>query len=72
MKLKTQIVNVNSARPQGQRRSVGWDHDAVVIMKANSIDYQIGFGEVVGNACIYDDKKMIEDREKILKCKWEN
>ncbi|CAI2192888.1 10870_t:CDS:10, partial [Funneliformis geosporum] len=57
----------NSARPQGQRRSVGWDHDAVIIMKANNVDYQIGFGEVVGNACIHDDKKMTEDQEKMLK-----
>ncbi|CAG8791598.1 935_t:CDS:1, partial [Acaulospora morrowiae] len=37
----------NSARPQGQRRFVGWDHDAILIMKANNIDYQIGFCEVV-------------------------
>ncbi|CAG8532771.1 2966_t:CDS:10 [Funneliformis mosseae] len=57
----------NSARPQGQRRSVGWDHDAILIMKANNVDYQIGFCEVVGNACIHDDQKMIGDREKILK-----
>ncbi|RGB30257.1 hypothetical protein C1646_765594 [Rhizophagus diaphanus] len=39
----------NSARPQGQRRSVGWDHDAILIMKANNVDYQIGFCEVVDN-----------------------
>ncbi|GBC45676.2 uncharacterized protein OCT59_013563 [Rhizophagus irregularis] len=57
----------NSARPQGQRRSVGWDHDAILIMKANNVDYQIGFCEVVGNACIHDDQKMVGDREKILK-----
>ncbi|GBB90639.1 hypothetical protein RclHR1_17660003 [Rhizophagus clarus] len=57
----------NSARPQGQRRSVGWEHDAILIMKANNVDYQIGFCEVVGNACIHDDQKMIGDREKILK-----
>ncbi|CAG8705295.1 10143_t:CDS:10 [Funneliformis caledonium] len=55
----------NSARPQGQRRSIGWDHDAILIMKANNVDYR--FCEVVGNACIHDDQKMIGDREKILK-----
>ncbi|GES79154.1 hypothetical protein GLOIN_2v151826 [Rhizophagus clarus] len=30
-------------------------------------DYQIGFGEVIGNACEYDDAKMERNREKILK-----
>ncbi|RIB01908.1 hypothetical protein C2G38_2229324 [Gigaspora rosea] len=60
-------VQKDSARPLGQRRSVGWEHDAMLIIKVNSVDFQVGFGEVVGNACIRDDKKMIEDREKILK-----
>ncbi|CAG8443336.1 2060_t:CDS:10 [Dentiscutata heterogama] len=60
-------VQKDSARPLGQRRSVGWEHDAMLVIKVNSVDFQVGFGEVVGNACIRDDKKMIEDREKILK-----
>ncbi|CAG8715417.1 1674_t:CDS:2, partial [Scutellospora calospora] len=66
-KFKRKVVQKDSARPLGQRRSVGWEHDAMLVIKVNSVDFQVGFGEVVGNACIRDDKKMIEDREKILK-----
>ncbi|CAG8786067.1 14938_t:CDS:2, partial [Cetraspora pellucida] len=60
-------VQKDSERSLGQWRSVGWEHDAMLVIKVNSVDFQVGFGEVVGNACIRDDKKMIEDREKILK-----
>ncbi|CAG8569769.1 4242_t:CDS:2, partial [Scutellospora calospora] len=45
----------------------GWYHDAVLTMKVGNKDFQIAFGEVIGNAFKQDDKKLSEDREKILK-----
>ena len=50
-----------------ERRAIGCQHDAILIMKVTNIDVQVGFGEVVGNACIKDDKKACEDKIKILK-----
>ncbi|RUS28569.1 hypothetical protein BC938DRAFT_481729 [Jimgerdemannia flammicorona] len=37
------------------------------LMKIGSVDVQVAFGEVVGNACEQNDGKMCEDRTKILK-----
>ncbi|CAG8703605.1 32309_t:CDS:2, partial [Racocetra persica] len=62
-------VQKDSNRLPGIRRATGWEHDALLVMKVKSIEYQIGFGEIVGNACEHDDAKMERDREKILKCK---
>jgi hypothetical protein len=42
-------------------------HDAILFMKVINIDLQVGFGEVVGNACIKDDKKACEDKAKLFK-----
>lgn len=33
-------VQKDSARPLGQRRSVGWEHDAMLIIKLNSVDFK--------------------------------
>ncbi|CAG8609762.1 3249_t:CDS:2 [Racocetra persica] len=63
---KTQL---DLARDVDKRKScVGsWHHDAILTMKAGNKDFQIAFGEVIGNAFKQDDKKLNEDREKILK-----
>ncbi|CAG8745299.1 14449_t:CDS:2, partial [Racocetra persica] len=63
---KTQL---DLARDVDKRKScVGsWHHDAILTMKARNKDFQIAFGEVIGNAFKQDDKKLNEDREKILK-----
>ncbi|KAF0460343.1 hypothetical protein F8M41_000609 [Gigaspora margarita] len=34
-------VQKDSARPLGQRRSVGWEHDAMLIIKLNSVDFKL-------------------------------
>lgn len=41
-------------------------YNILLLIKVNSSDHPVEFGEVVGNACNHDNKKMIE---KILKCK---
>ncbi|CAJ0825647.1 9775_t:CDS:10, partial [Entrophospora sp. SA101] len=49
--------------------TIGWFHDAIIIMRLLGIDFQIGYGEVVGNPCYHDDSKRDEDCEKVLKDK---
>nr|CAG8589898.1 175_t:CDS:2 [Entrophospora candida] len=36
-------------------------------MRLLGIDFQIGYGEIVGNPCYHDDSKRDEDCEKVLK-----
>ncbi|RUS29384.1 hypothetical protein BC938DRAFT_480724, partial [Jimgerdemannia flammicorona] len=50
-----------------ERRAIGWLHDGILMMKIGSVDMQVAFGEVVGNACDQNDGKMCEDRTKIMK-----
>ncbi|RUS17806.1 hypothetical protein BC938DRAFT_476156 [Jimgerdemannia flammicorona] len=57
----------NLSKFPNERRAIGWLHDAILVMKVASVDVQVGFGEVVGNACELNDGKMCEDRTKILK-----
>ena len=57
----------NSERCPGQHWSIGWCHDAILIMKVMCLDLQVAFGEVVGNACDTDDAKRDGDWEKLLK-----
>ncbi|RHZ65151.1 hypothetical protein Glove_319g48 [Diversispora epigaea] len=59
-------VQKNLKRSPEQKRAIGWSHDALLMIKVNSSDRPVGFGEVVGNACYHNDKKMTDNREKIL------
>ncbi|CAI2190104.1 846_t:CDS:2, partial [Funneliformis geosporum] len=49
------------------RRSTGWYHDGILTININSINFQIGFLEVVGNAIVENHKKKTADLQKILK-----
>ncbi|CAJ0909765.1 10000_t:CDS:1, partial [Entrophospora sp. SA101] len=42
----------------GIHHVIGWEHDALLVMKVKSIEFQIGFGKVVGNACKCNDARM--------------
>ncbi|CAJ0847184.1 6043_t:CDS:2, partial [Entrophospora sp. SA101] len=44
-----------------------WYHDGILTINVNGADEYIGFLEVVGNSMIEDHKKMMGDRDKILK-----
>jgi len=55
------------ARTPDQRRAIGWLHDAILKVKVAGIDIQVGFGEVVGNACEQNDAKLCEDQQKLMK-----
>ncbi|RUO97012.1 hypothetical protein BC936DRAFT_141124 [Jimgerdemannia flammicorona] len=45
----------NLSKVPHERRAIGWRHDGILMMKIGSVDMQVAFGEVVGNAC---DKMM--------------
>ncbi|CAB4418923.1 unnamed protein product [Rhizophagus irregularis] len=50
-------------KPASRSHMLGQVKLKTQIVNANNVDYQIGFCEVVGNACIHDDQG---DREKFL------
>ncbi|CAG8778091.1 22402_t:CDS:2 [Gigaspora margarita] len=56
----------NSAETE-ERQSGRWKHDIVYYLKFSGMKFHIGFGEIVGDAFINDDRKMKNDLEKILK-----
>ncbi|RUP49922.1 hypothetical protein BC936DRAFT_140976 [Jimgerdemannia flammicorona] len=60
-------LQMNLSKFPHERRAIGWLHDGILMMKIGSVDVQVAFGEVVGNACEQNDGKMCEDRTKILK-----
>ncbi|CAJ0629037.1 13221_t:CDS:2 [Entrophospora sp. SA101] len=60
-------LDLNRNTKKGRTNSGSWYHDAVLIMKVGNRDVQIAFGEVIGNAFKQDEKKLNEDREKLLK-----
>ncbi|CAJ0767569.1 5806_t:CDS:2 [Entrophospora sp. SA101] len=62
-------LDLNRNTKKGRTNSGSWYHDAVLIMKVGNRDVQIAFGEVIGNAFKQDEKKLNEDREKLLKGK---
>ncbi|RHZ65092.1 hypothetical protein Glove_319g45 [Diversispora epigaea] len=51
-------------RPPEQKCAIGWSHNTLLMIKVNSSDCSIGFGEVVGNACYHNNKKMTENQKK--------
>ncbi|CAG8669660.1 13207_t:CDS:2 [Funneliformis mosseae] len=68
--IEREIENMD-IKDQNDQRAIGWSHDAspanegqvqyfglhLLIIKVNSSDRAVGFGEIVGNACYHDDKK---------------
>ncbi len=56
-------------RKEGERRSVGWMHDILYNIRVNNMNFQVAFGEVVGNAFVHDEDKKMKDLSKILKGK---
>ncbi|CAB4494564.1 unnamed protein product [Rhizophagus irregularis] len=57
----------DTGRKEVERQNIGWMHDILLRIRINNVDYQVAFGEVVGNAFIQDEAKKMNDLAKLLK-----
>ncbi|RHZ46285.1 hypothetical protein Glove_627g56 [Diversispora epigaea] len=62
-----EVKNSDRKVQKDSSRLPGIQH--ATVMKVKSIEFQVGFGEVVRNVCEHDNARIEWDREKILKYK---
>ncbi|RGB22742.1 hypothetical protein C1646_775618 [Rhizophagus diaphanus] len=61
-------VQKDSSRSPGARRATGWEHDALLVMKVKSIEFQIGFAMQLG---LFRLRRMLREQgvdEKKFNC----
>ena len=73
MKLSGEVYNDvhkeqrNQSKKYNEKGKFGYKHDGIMFFKIHGRKIQVGFLEVVGNACINNDSFKNDDTEKILK-----
>ncbi|CAJ0831752.1 12019_t:CDS:2 [Entrophospora sp. SA101] len=62
-----QKTQLDLSKNPDERKSRGWCHDGILNLDINGVETYVGILEVVGNAVVKDNHKLLGDRQKLLK-----